>query len=158
MKIRTAERVKWMMFPALVFALVALACMDAMGSDVERKIPVIRDAEDSGLTIEISRERTRRTATPFLTLCKPTVQRIEDRVVKIVEKAARWTAKEIPSVTRREDSGRPETTISSLPPLPGEITVRGVQGFLKELRASRREKSAPSIVVPVPDLRLGRTD
>ena len=68
----------------------------------------------------------------------PTVQRIEDRIAKAI---ARLAAKETPAEetvadsipriglagTPREDSGRPQTTLSSLPPLPGEITIRNVQ-------------------------------
>ena len=113
MKIRTAERVQRTRFAALAFALAFLACMDAMGSDVERQIPVIRDTAGSGLTTEISREGTRQTATPFLTLYNPTVQEIEDRIVRIVKMTAGLAAKEIP---------------------PEEITVRSVQGFLKGRR------------------------
>jgi hypothetical protein len=154
MKTRTAGRVR-IGIAALAFALAFLACGAAMASDVERQIPVIRDTVGSGLTTEITREGTRQTATPFLTLYNPSVQRIENR---IVEKTAPWAAKEIPSGTLREDSGRSETAIASPPPVPGEITVRNVAGFLKGLRASRKEKPAPAVVVPTPELRLGRTD
>jgi hypothetical protein len=108
-----------------------------MASDVERQIPVIRDTAGSGLTTEISREGTRQTATPFLTLHDPTVQEIEDRIVRIVKKTDRSAAKEVP---------------------PGEITVRSVQGFLKGLRASRKEKPAPAVVVAVPERQLGMAD
>ena len=152
MKIRTAGRVQRIGF---AFALAFLACGAAMASDVERQIPVIRDTAGSGLTTEISREGTRQTATPFLTLYNPTIQGIEDRIGK---KTARLAANEIPTGTPREDSGRPETTLSSLPPVPAEITVRSVQGFLKGLRASRKEKPAPAVVVAIPELRLGRAD
>jgi hypothetical protein len=124
-------------FTALAFALAFLACGAAMASDVERQIPVIRDTAGSGLTIGISREGTRQTATPFLILYKPTVQQIEDRIVRIVKITARLAEKEIP---------------------PGEITVRSVQGFVKGLRASRKEMPAPAVVVAVPEQRLGRTD
>jgi len=169
MKTRTAGWVQRVGFASLAFALAFLARGGAMASDVERQIPVIRDTAGSGLTTEISREGNRQTATPFLTLYNPSVQRIEDRIVK---KAARSAAKEIPpgataagspsraglTGTPREDSGRPEATLSSLPPMPGEITVRGVKGFLKGLRASRKEKPAPAAVVAIPELRLGRTD
>jgi hypothetical protein len=41
---------------------------------------------------------------------------------------------------------------------PGEITVRSVQGFLKGLRASRKETPAPAVVVAVPERRLGMAD
>jgi len=133
MKIRTAERVQRIGFTALAF----LACGAAMASDVERQIPVIRDTTGSGLTTEISREGTRQTATPFLTLHDPTVQEIEDRIVRIVKKTDRSAAKEVP---------------------PGEITVRSVQGFLKGLRASRKEKPAPAVVVAVPERQLGMAD
>ena len=149
MKIRTAGKVERVGFAILAFAIAFLTCGAAMASDVERQIPVIRDTAGSGLTTEISREGTRQTATPFLTLYNPTVQRIEDRIVNTT---ARLTAKEIPpavtgagSVTRngltgtsREDSGRTETTLASLPPVPGEITIRSVRGFLKGLRSSRK--------------------
>jgi len=155
MKMRNAGRVQGIGIAALAFALAFLACGAAMASDVERQIPVIRDTSGSGLTMEISREGTRQTATPFLTLQSPTVQRIEDLIAK---KTARLTAKEIPSGVAREDSGRPETTLASPPPVPEEITVRSVAGYLKGLRASRKEKPAPAVVAPLPELRLGRTD
>ena len=156
-------------FVLLAFALAFLACGAAYASDVERQIPVVRDTAGSGLTMEISREGTRRTATPFLTLYNPTVQRIEDLIAKITD---RMTVKEIPSGataagsvcpiglpgTPREDSGRPETGLSSRPPVPEEITVRSVKGFLKELRASRKEKPVQDVVVAAPEERLGRFD
>ena len=166
MKIRTSGRMERIGIASLAFALGFLAYGGAMASDVDRQIPVIRDTTGSGLTIEISREGTRQTATPFLTLNNPTVQRIEDGIVK---KTARLAAKEIspeatgagsfsrigPAGTPRGGSGQPETTVASLPPVPGEITVRGVAGFLKGLRASRKEKPAPAVVAPAPELRLG---
>ena len=57
--------------------------------------------------------------------------------------------------TPREDSGPPQTILSSLPPLPGEITIRNVKNFLKGIRATRTEKPAPAVVVAVPEQRLG---
>jgi hypothetical protein len=172
MRIRTAGWVQRIGFAALVFALALLACGAAMASDVERQIPVIRDTAGSGMTIEISREGTCQTATPFLTLYNPTIQQIEDRIVRIVKKTDRLAEKEIPpeatagnslswvglAGTPPEGSGRPESTLSSLPPVPGEITVRSVQGFLKGLRASRKGKPAPAVDVTVPERRLGGTD
>jgi hypothetical protein len=136
MKTRTSERVQRIRVPVLAFALVFLACMDAMGSDVERQIPVIRNAAGSGVSIEISREGTRQTATPFLTLYNPTLQEIEDRICRVVKMTDRSAAKEIP---------------------PGEITVRNAKDFLKGIRTSRKVKPAPAAVVAVPELRLGRT-
>lgn len=169
MKMRTAGRVQQIRFVALAFALVFLACMDAMASDVERQIPVTRDTAGSGLTMEISREGTRQTATPSLTLNNTTIERIEERIAKKIDRLA---AKEIPSEatvagtlsrigltgTPREDSGRTETALSSLPALPKEITVRTVRGFLKGLRASRKEKPVPAVVVAPPEARLGMAD
>jgi hypothetical protein len=152
MKTRSTGRVQRIGFAALAFALPFLACGGAMASDVERLIPVIRDTAGSGLTTEISREGTRQTATPFLMLSNPTVQRIEDRVVK---KTAGSLSPIGLTGTPREDSGRADTTLSSLPPVPGEITVRSVKGILKGLRASRNEKPAPAVVVAVPEQRLG---
>jgi len=166
MKMRTAGRVQRIRFAALAFALVFLACMDAMASDVERQIPVTRDTSGSGLTMEISREGTRQTATPFLTLNDPTARRIEDRMAKQID---RLGAKKIPSGAtvadpvpgmgptgmRQDDSGRPETLDSSMPPMPEEITVRSVKHFLKGLRASRKGKPAPAVVVAPPEQRLG---
>lgn len=162
MKMRTAGPV----FAALAFALAFLACATAMASDVERQIPVTRDTAGSGLTLEVTREGTRQTATPFLTLNHPTVERIEERVEKnIARLAAKVTpAKEtvtdaVPGValcgTPREDSGQPQTTLSSLPPLPGEITIRNVRNYLKGVRASRKEHPAPTAVVAVPEQRNG---
>jgi hypothetical protein len=151
MKTRSAGWVRWIGIAALVF----LPCGAAMASDVEWQIPLIRDTVGSGLTMKISREGTRQTATPFLTLYNPTVQRVENR---IVEKTAPWAAKEIPSVTPREDSVLPDTILSSLPPVPEEITLRSVHGFLKKIRASLKKKPAPAVAVAGPELRLGRTD
>jgi len=169
MKTRTAGRVQQNRIVALAFALVILACMDAMASDVERQIIVTRDTAGSGLTMEISREETRRTATPVLTLNNPTVQRIGERISK---KIARLAAKEIPSEATvagsvpwigltggpRGDSGRPETGVSSMAPVPEEITARSVKSFLKGLRASRTEKKGPSVVTAPPEQRLGMVD
>lgn len=148
MKMRSAGRVQRIGFAALAFSLAFLACAAAMASDVERQIPVIRDTTGSGLTMEISREGSRQTATPFLTLNEPTVQWIEDRIAKMT---AGVTAKEIPSEAT-------ETNLSSRPPVPEEVTVRTVKGFLKELRTSRKEKPAPAVVVAVPEQRLGMAD
>ena len=156
-------------FVLLAFALAFLACGAAYASDVERRIPVIRDTAGSGLTAEISREGTRLTATPFLTLNDTTARRIEDRIAKMaagvaekVSTAGETVADTAPRTgltgTQREESGRPETALSSPPPVPGEITVRGVQSFLKGLRASRKEKPVPAVVVAIPERRLGRTD
>ena len=136
MEMRSSGTVQRIGFVTLAFALAFLACAAAYASDVERRIPVTRDAAESGLTAEISREGTRQTATPFLTLYNPTIQEIEDRIVRIVKITARMAAKEIP---------------------PGEITVRSAQGFLKGLRASRNE-AAPAVVVAVPEQRLGMVD
>jgi hypothetical protein len=57
--------------------------------------------------------------------------------------------------TPREDSTRSETILSSLPPVPREITVRSVKRFLKGLRASRKKKPAPAVAVAVPEQRHG---
>ena len=137
MKIRSAGRVQRIGFAAFAFSLAFLACGAAMASDIERQIPVIRDTAGSGLTMEISREGTRQTATPFLMLYNPTLQEIEDRIVRIVKITARSAAKEIP---------------------PGEITVRSVQGFLKGMRTSGKEKPADAVVGAVPEQRLGKAD
>jgi hypothetical protein len=165
---RTAGRVPWigMATLTLAFVLALLACGAAMASDVERQIPVIRSTAGSGMTLEISREGTRQTATPFLTLNDPDVQRVEKRIGKMVDRLA---AKEIsPEAatpeslsliclpgTPREDSTRSETILSSLPPVPGEITVRSVKRFIKGLRASRKKKPAPAVAVAVPEQRHG---
>jgi hypothetical protein len=168
MKMRTAGQVQRNGFAALAFILAFLAGGAALASDVERQIPMTRDTAGSGLTMEISREGTRQTATPFLALNNPSVQRIEDWIQK---KTARLAANEIPSEataegshpqicltgTPREDSGRPETTLSSLPPVPKKITVGSVRGFLKRLRASRKEQPVPAVVVAAPEEHLGRT-
>jgi len=156
-------------FATLAFVLAFLVCGAAIASDVERQIPVIRDTAGSGLTIEISREGTRQTATPSLTLTDPTLRRIEDRIVKATARlAARVTFAEeavedaVPRIgmggTPRKDPGPPQATLSSLPPLPGEITIRNVRNFLKGVRASRKEKPAPVAVVAVPEQRLGMAD
>jgi hypothetical protein len=155
MKTRNAGRVQRIGFVLLAFALAFLACGAAYASDVERQFPVIRDAAGSGLTMETTREGSRQTATPFLTLNEPTIQRIEDRIAK---KTAGLAANEISSGTLRNDSGRSETSLSARPPVPEEITARNVQSFLKGLRASRKEKPAPAVVVAPPEERLGMAD
>lgn len=152
MKLRKEGRVERIGVAVLAFALAILACGLATASDVERQIPAIRDAAGSGMTIEISREGTRQTATPFLTLNNPTAQRIEDRIAK---KAEGSRSQIDLAGAPREASGRPEPAIASMPPVPGEITVRSVAGFLKGVRASRKVKPAPAVVAPVPELRLG---
>jgi hypothetical protein len=165
MMIRRAGRAPQIGLAALAFVLVFLTCGAAIASDVERQIPMIRDTTGSGLTMEISREGTRQTATPFLTLNEPGVQRIEDRIAKITARleamatpAEETVANAVPRIglggTPREDSGQPQITQSSLPPLPREITIRNVKKFLKGLRASRKEKPVPAGIVAVPEQRL----
>ena len=151
MKSRLAGRVQWIGIAAIAF----LACGAALASDVEWQVPLIRDSAGSGLTMEFSREGARQTATPFLTLFHPTVERIESRIAEII---APWAAKEIPSGTRREDSGRPETVLSSLPRVPAEFTLRSVKGFLKEVRSSLKGTPAPAVAIADSELRLGWTD
>ena len=166
---RTAERVQRLRFVALAFALVFLACMNAMAADVERQIPVIRDTAGSGVTVEISREGSRRTATPFLKVNKPTVQRIEERIGNLIDRlAAKGISPETVTPdalsrigltgTPREDSERSDASLSSPPPAPKEVTVRSVKNYLEELRASRKEKPAPAAVVAPPEQRLGMSD
>jgi hypothetical protein len=156
-------------YAALAFAVAFLACGGALASDIERQIPVIRDSAGSGLTMEISREGTRQTATPFLTLYDPTSRQIGDRIAK---KTSRLMAKETPpgataadstspvglTGTPREGTGQPGTALASLPLVPGEITIRSVKTFLKSLRTSRKEKPAPAVVVPAQELRFGRAN
>jgi len=101
MKMRCAGRVRRIGIASLAFALAFLACNAAIASDVERQIPVTRDTAGSGVTMEISREGTRQTVTPFLTLTNPTVQRIEHRIAKKIEELA---AKEFPSDATAEGS------------------------------------------------------
>lgn len=166
---RSAGRMLPIGFSVLAFLLAFLTCGAAIASDVERQIPVIRDTNDSGVTMEISREGSRQTATPFLTLSEPTVRRIEDRIAETTARLAKratdageTVADPIPRVglggTPREDSGRPETGLSSRLPASGEITVRGVRNLLKEVRASRKETPVPAGIVAVPEQRLGMAD
>ncbi len=168
---RTAGRVQQARFVALAFALLLLACMDVMASDIERQIPVIQDTAGSNVTVEVSREGTRQTATPSLTLNNMTAQRIEERIEKNINRVA---AKEIPSEatikaslsavgltgTARGDAGRTESesALSSVPPLPKEITARSVQSFLKGLRSSRKEKPVPAVAAASPEQRLGMAE
>jgi len=169
MRIRMDGRAQRVGFAALAFALAVLAAGAAVASDVDRRIPVFQDTAGSGLTLEISREGARQTATPYITLNDPTVRRAEDRIVK---KTSRLMAKEPPpgvtaadspsqvglTRTPRDGSGHPAAALASLPPAPGEITIRSVKGFLKSLRSSRKEKPAPAVVVPTPELRFGMAD
>ncbi len=169
MTMRTAERVQRIRFIVLAFALVVLACMDAMAADVGRQIPVVRDSAGSGVTVEISREGSRQTATPFLTVKKLTVRRIEERIGKLIDRlAAKGISPETVTPdalsrigrtgTPREDSTGSDTALSSRPPVPKEVTVRGVKNYLGGLRASRKEKPAPAVVVAPREQRIGRTD
>ena len=155
MKIRNAGLVKRVGLAAFSFALLFLACSAAMASEVLRQIPVIRDTSGSGLTIGITREGTRETATTHLSLNDPTVRRLEERIAKKVDELSE---KEIPAGTLREESGQPQTTLASLPLTPGEITIKGVKSFLKGLRSSRKEKPAPAVAAPAREQRLGMAD
>jgi len=130
---------------------------------------VTRDTAGSGMAMEISREGTRQTATPFFMLNDPSVQRIEERIGKKIDGLG---AKEIPSEatvadsapgicptgTTREDPGPPETSLSSLPPVPEKITFRSVKRALKRLRASRKDQPVPAAVVAPPEQQPGRID
>lgn len=129
-RMRRVGREQWIGMGALALAsaLAFLACGPAVASEIEWQFPLLRDAAGSGMTLEISREGTRQTATPFLTLYDPTVRRIEYRIGRM------------------------------LPPLPAEITVRSVKKFLKELRASRKNSPVPPVAVSVPERRVGRAD
>lgn len=153
----------------LAFALAFLVCGAAYASDIDQRIPMTLDTAGSGLTMEISREGPRQTANPSLALYSPTVRKIEDRIGKMIDRMAAKgtssgsTAAGSPSRigltgTPSEDSGRLEATLSSLPPVPEQITVRSVRSFVKGLRASRKEKPAPAVTVAAPDLRLGMAD
>ena len=133
----------------VAFALVFLVSGAAMASDVEQRIPVVRDAAGSGLTTEISREGARRTATLFLTLNDPTVLRIEERIGKKIDRLTQGEAPSTatagnarsrvgPAGTPQVCSRGPETSLSSPPPVPREITVRSARDFLKALRALRK--------------------
>lgn len=169
MKMQSAGRMERIGYAALAFTVAILACGGASASDVERQIPVIRDSAGSGLTVGISREGTRQTATPSILLNDPTSRRIEDRIVKngtrLMENKTLPGARtaDLPSpagLTRslQQEAGKTVTSIASLPPVPGEITIRSVKGFLKSLRSSRKEKQEPAVVVPAPELRLGRAN
>jgi hypothetical protein len=166
---RSAGRMPTIGSAALASLLIFLACGAAIASDVERQIPLIRDRAGSGLTLEISREGARQTATPFLTLSDPTARRFEDRIAKAIVRLAEQAvpageavADSIPRLapagTPREDTGRPQTSLASLPPLPGEITIRNVRNFLKGLRASRKESPVPAGAAAVPEQRIGMAD
>ncbi len=166
---RSAGRMPTIGSVALAFLFVFPGGGAAVASEVERQIPLIRDRAGSGLTMEISREGTRQTATPFLTLSRPTARRIEDRITKVLfrlaepavpsgEVVADSIPRLAPAGTPREDSGRPQTFLSSLPPLPGEITIRNVRNFLKGLRASRKESPVPAEAAADPEQRVGRAD
>lgn len=155
METPAAGRTPRIAFAALAFAVAFLASGAAVAADVERRIPVVRDAAGSDVTVEISREGTRQTATPVLAVSGATVERIEDRIARKVAELARH---EIPSAA---------TVVGSLPEIgpngtpgkdPGEITARGVRAFLKRLQASRKERPMPAAVVAVPPQRLGMAD
>jgi len=169
MKMAAAGRVHRIGFAALAFSLALLACGAATASDVERQILVTRDTAGSAMAMEISREGTRQTATPFFMLNDPSVQRIEERIGKKIDGLG---AKEIPSEatvadsapgicptgTTREDPGPPETSLSSLPPVPEKITFRSVKRVLKRLRASRKDQPVPAAAVAHPEQQPVRID
>jgi hypothetical protein len=168
MMIQRAGRVPMIGLAVLAFVLALLVCGAAIASEIERQIPMLEDTTGSGVTMEISRDGSRRTATPFLTVSEPAVQRIEDRIAKITARleamstpSEETVADAVPRIglggTPREDSGPAQTTLSSLPPLPGEITIRNVRNFLKGVRATRKERPAPAAVAAVaavPEQRL----
>jgi hypothetical protein len=71
-------------------------------------------------------------------LYRPSVQVIEDRIVRIVKITSRLASKEIPDGTPQMRTGLPESTLASPSPVPEEITVRSVQGFVKGIRTSMK--------------------
>jgi hypothetical protein len=170
MKMRSAGRVRRIGF---AFALAFLACGAAMASDVERQIPVIRDETGSDVSVEIQSEGSRSTARPCLYASKETVERVTDRIGGKIDA---WKASNAGAGSSAIDDGTSEPAASpcsietlrrraagakvsrTVVPDPAEITVRSVRGFLKGLRASRKEKPAPAVVVAVPELRLGMAD
>jgi hypothetical protein len=158
MKMRSAGRLQRIGFAPqvqrvaiLAIALAFLTCGAAIASDVERQIPMIRDTTGSGVTMEISRDGTRQTATPFLTVSEPAVRRIEDRIAKVT---ARLEAMSTPSEETVADAV-PRIGLGGTPREDsGEITIRNVKNFLKGIRATRTEKPAPAGIAAVPEQRL----
>ncbi|MGE5283931.1 MAG: hypothetical protein ACM3OG_03075, partial [Actinomycetota bacterium] len=123
----------------------------------------------SGMTLEFYREGTRQAVTPFFTLYEPTILRIEKQIWRMIDRlAARGICPEATAGnplspaglagTPTEDSMRPEAILPLPSPVPGEITVRSVKRFLKELRAARKEKPVQPVAAPVPELRVGKAD
>lgn len=173
MKIRSAEWVRRIGLPAFACALALLAGRAAMASDVDRRIPVVWDGAGSAASVEIQSEGSRSTARPCLYAGKETVERVTDRIGGKIDA---WKASDAGAGSSAIDYGTSEPAASpcsigtlrrraaeakvsrTVVPDPGEITVRGVKGFLKGLRASRKEKPAPAVVVPVPEERIGMAD
>jgi hypothetical protein len=60
--------------------------------------------------------------------------------------------------TPRTGTGRPETGLSALPPVPEEITARRVKNFLKGLRKSRKETPARAVSTAPAEGRVGMAD
>ena len=180
MKIRSAGRAQRIGFAALVrrlgapaFALVFIACGAAMASDVERRIPVVRDGAGSDVSVEIQSEGSRSAARPCLYAGKETVERMTDRIGGKIDG---WKASGAGAGSSAIDVGTSELAASpcsietlrrraagakvsrTAAPGPAEITVSSVRGFLKGLRSSRKEKPAPAVVVTAPEERLGMAD
>jgi len=172
MKIRAIGRVQRIGFAALAFTLVFLACGAATASELDRRIPVIRDETGSDVSVEIQGEGSRSTARPCVYASEETVERVTDRMGGKIdawkasnagaESSATYDVTSVPAASpcsietlRRRAAGAKVSRAAV--PEPGEITVRSAQGFLKGLRASRKQKPAPAAAVAVPELRLGRT-
>jgi hypothetical protein len=173
MKIRAIGRAWRIGLPAFAFALAFPVYNTALAAEVDRQIPVIRDEAGSDVSVEIQDEGSRSTAHPCVYVANETVERVTDRIGRKIDA---WKASNAGAESSATYDGTPEPGASpcsietlrrraagakvsrAAVPEPGEITVRSAQGFLKGLRASRKQKPAPAVVVTSPEERLGRTD
>ncbi|GAB4233841.1 MAG: hypothetical protein OHK0028_09800 [Deltaproteobacteria bacterium] len=162
---------------SVVFLSMApFLCGISTASESDRSVPVLRDGSGSGASVKIHREGDRSTATPCVSATGETIGRITERIAgKIEALQTRIDAAPSPADAGIAGPAEPPCSIETLRrraagekvsrtivTVPGEITVRNVKGFLKALRASRKDASGAPVVFAfpgaLPDGRLGMAD
>ncbi|MCL5884619.1 MAG: hypothetical protein M1377_04650 [Deltaproteobacteria bacterium] len=140
MKIRMAERIHRNGLATLLLFMALFAGGVSTATEADHRIPVIRYGAGSEASVKIHREGERSTATPRVTATGDAMEKIADRIAGKVD------------VLKSRKVSR------NIVPVPEGLTVRNVKGFLKALRASRKEKSDAPVVLAFPERRLGMAD
>ncbi len=166
MKTQTGGRLPQIGTLFVAFAFACLAAVSVFAGEIEREIPVLHDGAGSRLTVDISREGTRQTATPCLLLTEGSMARASKRV----HENAGTTASGEPSTSAQDRIGSIRETVRdridqarlSHPDIevPKEITARSVRKLFRSVRASLKERQAvakapPAAPAHAPEERIG---